>query len=410
MLTRSATVSRSCVPLPEPAATASQAGPRRISILGATGSIGESTLDIVRRNRDDYKVVALTANGNTEALARLAIEFDAEFAALGDADKYSELHAVLEGTSIQYGAGEEALDEAASINVDWTMAAIVGIAGLRPTIAAMNATNTIALANKECLVSAGSVFTRAMQDTCTTLIPVDSEHSAAFQAIDASGAENIETITLTASGGPFREWDAARIASATRAEALAHPKWSMGPKISIDSATLMNKGLEVIEAWHLFPVEPNQIDVVVHPQSTIHCLVSYRDGSVLAHLGAPDMRTPISFSLAWPRRMEVPVPRLNFAELGRLDFEPPDPERFPCLALARAALERGEAACTVLNAANEVAVQHFLDGGLTIDGIARVVEATLEAAEKNGTIATLNGIASVYAIDTQARAMAQALL
>lgn len=404
------TTDATCVPLPEASPHRASSGPRRITILGATGSIGASTLDIVRRNRDAFDVVGLTANGNASELAKLAIEFDAEIAAVASPDCYDELCDLLGGTSVRAAAGDDGLDEAAAVSVDWTMAAIVGIAGLRPTMTAMSATNTIALANKECLVSAGSVFTSAMAASGTQLIPVDSEHSAAFQSIDASGTDNIERITLTASGGPFRDWDAMRISSATRAEALAHPKWSMGPKISIDSATLMNKGLEVIEAWHLFPVTTDQIDVVVHPQSTIHCLVSYRDGSVIAHLGSPDMRTPIAYSLAWPDRMDVPVERLDFAKLGRLDFEAPDPVRFPCLRLAREAVERGEAACTVLNAANEIAVEHFLGGGSSIESISRTVEATLEAAERNGTIATLSGIGAVYEIDAEARAVAQALL
>lgn len=398
-----------CVPLPNPAPKRSDQ-PRRISILGATGSIGQSTLDIVRRNPGAYDVVALTAQSRVDQLAALAREFAPEIVAVGDAQHHTALKDALAGTDIDIASGEDGLVAAAERPCDWVMAAIVGLAGLRPTMAAMQAADTIALANKECLVSAGSVFTRAMDAHGTTLIPVDSEHSAAFQAIDPSGFATIETITLTASGGPFRTWPADKISSATRDEALNHPSWEMGPKVTIDSATLMNKGLEVIEAWHLFPLESRQIDVVVHPQSTIHCLVSYADGSVLAHLGAPDMRTPIAFALSWPARMHVPVARLDLAALGRLDFEAPDTERFPCLALARGALERGEAACTVLNAANEIAVARFLDGGMSLDRIAATVEATLERAEQAGLIAPLEGISQVYALDEEARALAQALL
>ncbi|MEO0617720.1 MAG: 1-deoxy-D-xylulose-5-phosphate reductoisomerase [Pseudomonadota bacterium] len=398
-----------CVPLPV-GHSQPEVALRRISILGATGSIGESTLDIVRRNRDAFTVVALTAQTNVDKLAKLAREFDAEIASIGDPAHYATLVEALAGTNTVAAAGETGLEDAASRPTDWTMAAVVGIAGLGPTMAAMSAANVIALANKECLVSAGSVFTGAMSASNTTLIPVDSEHSAGFQSIDTSGLASIETMTLTASGGPVREWPLDKSSKATRYDALAHPNWSMGPKVTIDSATLMNKGLEVIEAWHLFPLESRQIDVVVHPQSTIHCMVSYCDGSVIAHLGAPDMRTPIAYALAWPRRMHVPVERLDFAKLGRLDFEAPDLTRFPCLGLARAALERGEAACTVLNAANEIAVERFLAGGTTIDRIAATVEATIEQAENAGLIASLEGIVQVYDLDAQARRMARALL
>ncbi|MGI9406866.1 MAG: 1-deoxy-D-xylulose-5-phosphate reductoisomerase, partial [Hyphomicrobiaceae bacterium] len=265
-----ATERQSHVPASAMMALAGDGAPKRISILGATGSVGQNTLDLVRRNRDAFDVVALTANGNVNALITLAKEFDVDIAAIGDAECHGALKEALVGTGTKVAAGESGLLDAASHPTDLTMAAIVGIAGLRPTMAAMASASTIALANKECLVSGGSVFTKAVQAAGTTLIPVDSEHSAAFQAIDQSGAENIETITLTASGGPFREWPAGKIAKATIKEALAHPKWTMGPKISIDSATLMNKGLEIIEAYHLFPVEENQLDVVVHPQSIIH--------------------------------------------------------------------------------------------------------------------------------------------
>ncbi len=309
----------------------------------------------------------------------MAIRHRAKRAVLASEAHYAELKERLAGTGIEAAAGEAAVIEAAQMPADWIMAAIVGAAGLRPTFAAAAQGRCLALANKECLVSAGKVFLAAVASANTLLLPVDSEHSAAFQAIDRSLTHCIEKITLTASGGPFRTWDAARIKAAKPADALKHPNWTMGQKITIDSATLMNKGLELIEAYHLFLVEVDQLDVVVHPQSIIHCLVRYCDGSVLAQMSAPDMRTPIAYSLAWPQRMPAPTERLDLTRLGSLTFEAPDEVRFPALRIAREALIAGGNAATVLNAANEIAVEAFIAGRIGFTDIAAVVEAALSA-------------------------------
>jgi 1-deoxy-D-xylulose-5-phosphate reductoisomerase len=392
------------------AASTGQREPRTVTVLGATGSVGLSTLDLIGRNRQAFEVVALTANRNASELARLAIEHRARLAVVADADSYGELKACLAGTGIEAAAGEAALVEAAARDVDWTMAAIVGAAGLKPTFAAARRGGALALANKECLVSAGSVFMRAMSEGGGVLLPVDSEHSAAFQLFDQDARERIERIVITASGGPFRTWSRAEIEAASPEQALKHPNWSMGPKITIDSATLMNKGLEIIEAFHLFGLRSSQLAVVVHPQSIVHCMVEYADGSVLAHLGAPDMRTPIAYSLAWPSRMHAPTERLDLARIGKLTFEEPDGARFPALGLARAALERGGTACTVLNGANEVAVEAFLARRLGFYGIAELVAASLEAAEAQGLVRPPGTLAEVLEADTAARALARGLL
>lgn len=353
--------------------------PRKISILGATGSVGSSTLDLIARNADMYEVVALTANRDVEGLAECAIRHGAEFAAIGDPARYAALKERLGGTGITAGAGEEALCEAARMPADWVMAAIIGAAGLRPTFEAVAQGTHVALANKECLVSAGSVFLDAVSRSGAMLLPVDSEHSAIFQAIDEAHRDSLRRITLTASGGPFLTWSAERMARARPEDALKHPNWMMGRKITIDSATLMNKGLELIEAYYLFPVETNQLDIVIHPQSIVHCLVEYADGSVLAQMSAPDMRTPIAYSLAWPGRMSAPTERLDLAALGQLTFETPDPERFPALELARRALEAGPKATAILNAANEVAVEAFLNRRIAFLSICGLVEAALDS-------------------------------
>ncbi len=384
--------------------------PRTLTVLGATGSIGLSTLDLVGRDPDAFEIIALTAHRNVARLAELAIAHRARLAVIGEAHLYGELKDRLAGTGIEAAAGTEALVEAASRKADCVMAAIVGAAGLAPTLAAVRQGTRIALANKECLVSAGMVFMQAVAEAGAALIPVDSEHSAAFQAIDGAPGALIERITLTASGGPFRSWSHAQLAAARPEQALAHPTWSMGAKISIDSATLMNKGLELIEAYHLFPVEAHQLDVVVHPQSIVHCLVSYRDGSVLAQMAAPDMRTPIAYALAWPSRMDAPTERLDLVRLASLTFEAPDEERFPALALARQAMAAGGGACTVLNGANEIAVEAFLAGAIGFLDIAALVADTLDAAAAKGLFAPAQTLDEVLALDGQARALARSLL
>lgn len=384
--------------------------PRRITILGATGSIGKSTLDLVERSVGALEVEAVTANSDAAGLAEIAIRHNARFAAVADPTAYGELEQRLAGTGVAVAAGPLALVEAASRPADCVVAAIVGSAGLSPTLAAVRQGCRIALANKECLVSAGLLFMDEVERHGAELLPVDSEHSAAFQALAGAGADTIETITLTASGGPFRAWDAERIARATPAEALRHPNWSMGAKISIDSATMMNKGLELIEAYHLFPVEVSQLGVVVHPQSIVHCLVGYRDGSVLAQLSHPDMRTPIALALAWPRRMDAPTRRLDLATIGALTFEAPDETRFPALALARAAMNSGGAAPAVLNAANEIAVEAFLAERIGFPDIARIVATCLEQADARGMCRQVDGLEAVLALDAEARQLARSLL
>ncbi len=333
---------------------------RSVTLLGATGSIGASTIDLIKRERGRYRVEAVSANTNAAALAALAREVGARFAAVGDQSAYRELKNELAGTGIEAGAGEAAVVEAAQRPAQWVIGAITGAAGLRPTLAAAERGAIVALANKESLVCAGGLFMRRAAAAGATVLPVDSEHNALFQAMGAGRREDVRRVILTASGGPFRTWTAAQIRAATLEQALKHPNWSMGPKVTINSATLMNKGLEVIEAYHLFALKPDEIDVVVHAQSVIHGLVEFRDGSFIAQLGSPDMRIPIAHCLAWPERINGPAPRLDLAEIATLSFERPDLVRFPALGLARRALEAGGGAPTVLNAANEVAVSEFL--------------------------------------------------
>ena len=381
--------------------------PCRLSILGATGSVGTSTLDLVGRKPADFEIIALTAQSKPDALAACAVKHRARLAVIGDEKRYLALKSALSGTGIKAEAGEAALAAAAAEPADCVMAAIVGAAGLKPTFAAIASGRRIALANKECLVSAGDVFTREIARRGAELVPVDSEHSAAFQLLAGADMSCVEKIVLTASGGPFRTWDRQALARATPEQALRHPNWSMGDKITIDSATLMNKGLELIEAHHLFPVGIDALDVVVHPQSVVHCLVTYRDGSVLAQMAPPDMRTPIAVALAWPDRMTAPTERLDLARLGTLTFEAPDADRFPALGLARAALRRGDTAPAVLNAANEVAVAAFLDRKLDFPGICKVVEAVLERAEKEGLMRRAETLDDVLVADTLARRLAE---
>ena len=376
---------------------------KRITVLGSTGSVGTNTLDLVARNRELFAVEALTANQNVEALASQAQKFDAKLAVIADEGRYKDLKSLLAGTSIACAAGPEALNEAAAQPSELVMAAIVGAAGLVPTMEAVRRGTTVALANKECLVSAGDIFTQAVTEHGATLLPVDSEHSAIYQVFDFDQADRVTKVILTASGGPFRTREIASMRNVTPAEAIAHPNWDMGAKISVDSATMMNKGLELIEVFHLFPVEKSAIDILIHPQSVIHSLVEYVDGSVLAQLGTPDMRTPIAFAMAWPQRMPAPSPKLDLHEIGQLTFENPDIKRFPALRLAREALDAGGAASTILNAANEVAVRRFLDGEIGFLNISVVVEKTLE----NVTHSAINSLADVVSIDEVARRSAE---
>jgi 1-deoxy-D-xylulose-5-phosphate reductoisomerase len=375
----------------------------RLTVLGATGSVGKSTLDLVARTSERFEIVALTAQSNAHELAALARLHRAKLAVIGDESRLSELRDGLAGTGIRTAAGAAALVEAALEPADCIMAAIVGAAGLRPTFAAASQGARVALANKECLVSAGHVFTAAIARSGAELLPVDSEHSAAFQVLAGADPASIDKIVLTASGGPFRTWTHEAIAAATPEQALKHPNWSMGAKITIDSATLMNKGLELIEAFHLFPVSLDALDCIVHPQSIVHCLVSYVDGSVLAQMAPPDMRTPIAVALAWPDRMSAPTEKLDLARLATLTFEAPDETRFPALRVARAAMRRGDTGPAVLNAANEVAVKAFLDRRIRFLDIAALVEETLEAAEQQGAICPARTLDDILAVDELAR-------
>jgi 1-deoxy-D-xylulose-5-phosphate reductoisomerase len=377
-----------------------------VAILGSTGSIGRSTVDLLLRNREAFTVEALTANRNTELLAEQARALGARFAAVADPADYPALKDALAGTGIATASGRAALVEAVERPCDWVMAGIVGFAGLEPTLAAVRQGRMVAFANKEVLVSAGSLFMREVRAHHATLLPVDSEHNAIWQCFDFERVGDIEKITLTCSGGPFRERSFEEMRDVTPAQAVAHPTWNMGAKISVDSATLMNKGLELIEAHHLFQLPSSRIDVVVHPQSIVHGLVTYRDGSVLAHLGSPDMRTPIAYALGWPGRTAAPTKRLDLAEIGRLTFEAPDERRFPALRLAREALSRGGGCPTVLNAANETAVHAFLAGQIRFLDIAATVERTLEL--KPG--GSLDSLDDVYNLDRAARELAATLI
>jgi 1-deoxy-D-xylulose-5-phosphate reductoisomerase len=377
---------------------------RTLTILGATGSIGTSTLDLVERHPEAFSVAALTANADAAKLAAAAIRTRAALAVVADERALPALRDALAGTGIATAGGADAVCEAAAMGADVTVAAIVGCAGLKPVMRAIEGGRTLALANKEALVSAGEVMNAAVRDHGATLLPVDSEHSAVFQCLDRTAPKGVARIVLTASGGPFRDKSRAAMAAITPAQAVAHPNWSMGAKISVDSATMMNKGLELIEAFHLFPVTADKLDVLVHRQSVIHSMVEYVDGSVLAQLGTPDMRTPIAVALAWPERMETPGERLDLAMVGRLDFEAPDPDRFPALTLARRALEAGGARPAILNAANEVAVAAFLGGRTGFLEIAAIVDDTLSRYDPPAP-GTLD---EVLAIDAEARALASA--
>jgi 1-deoxy-D-xylulose-5-phosphate reductoisomerase len=376
---------------------------RKVSILGATGSVGGSTLDLIERSPDRFEVVALTAAGNVEALASAALRTKAHLAVVADERRFPELERALAGSGCRAATGREALLEASAGEAEWVMAAIVGCAGLEPVMAAVDAGRTIALANKEALVTAGALMTSAAAKAGATILPVDSEHNAIFQCLAGNSIENVAKLVLTASGGPFRTVSKSDMAKATPQQAVAHPNWTMGAKISVDSATMMNKGLELIEAHHLFGLPGERIDILVHPQSVIHSLVEFVDGSVIAQLGSPDMRIPIAHALAWPERMPTPAERLDLARIARLEFGEPDLERFPALKLAREALAAGGAAPIVLNAANEVAVAAFLDGQIGFEEIARTVEHSLEAIAPQAPAS----IADVIDIDREVRKKAR---
>jgi len=383
---------------------------RSITILGATGSIGSSTLDLIKRDPGRYRVESISARRNAAALGKIARDVGARHAVVADPAAYRDLKEALSGSRVEAAAGEDALVEAAQRPADWVMAAISGSVGLKPTLAAIERGATVALANKECLVCAGNLFMRRAASTGATVLPVDSEHNAVFQALGAGNRADVKRAILTASGGPFRTWSIDAIKAATPEQALRHPNWSMGPKVTIDSATLMNKGLELIEAHHLFSLKPDEIDVLVHPQSVVHGLVEFRDGSVVAQLGSPDMRIPIAHCLAWPRRIDGPAARLDLAALKQLTFEAPDLVRFPALGLARRVMEIGGAAPTVLNAADEIAVAEFIAGRIAFPAIPALVEATLDMAAKQGLLAEPAGIDAALAIDHTARSIARDLL
>ncbi|MBC7585714.1 1-deoxy-D-xylulose-5-phosphate reductoisomerase [Tardiphaga sp. vice352] len=398
----------SAVPLRNNKAAASSV--RRVTVLGATGSIGDSTMDLIRAAPERYQVEALTANTNVEGLVKLAKEFRARFVAVADASKLAELRSALAGTGIQCGAGDSAIVEAAERPSDWLMAAVSGAAGLKPALAAVDRGATIALANKECLVCAGDFFMQRAAKAGACILPADSEHNALFQALGSGSREELTKVIITASGGPFRTWAAADIEQATLAQALKHPNWSMGQKITIDSASMMNKGLEVIEASYLFALTPDEIDVLVHPQSIVHGMVEFRDFSVLAQLGSPDMRTPIAHCLGWPDRIPGRAAPLDLAKIGTLTFEAPDYARFPGLKLAFDALRTGHGATTVYNAANEVAVAAFIAQKIRFGAIARLVEATMNDWVRSGNLAPLSSADDAIAVDHSARKMAATLL
>ena len=385
---------------------------RKISVLGATGSVGAATLDLIERApAGAYDLAALTANTNVDELVRLALKFRPDMVALADVSGEAKLRDALDGQGIEIACGEDAVVDAARRPADWTMAAIVGAAGLRPTLEALKQGNALAFANKECLVCAGGLFMQAAAQAGTELLPVDSEHNAIFQVFDGRQKKQIDKITLTASGGPFRTWTSEQMGLARRADALAHPTWDMGAKITIDSATMMNKGLEIIEACWLFDLPEARVDVAVHPQSIVHGLVHYADGSVLSQMGSPDMRTPIANALSWPQRMPAPVEPLDLCAISRLDFETPDLTRFPAMRLAREAVGQGGILPSVLNAANEIAVEAFLAERMGFLDIAGTVEKVMETALGDADMPQqLSSFDDVYAIDHRARELARDLI
>lgn len=383
---------------------------RRLSILGATGSIGTSTLAVIGEYPEEFEVFAVTANDNAVRLAEIARTVGAQHAVIANPTAYGTLKSALVGSGIEASAGPAAIVAAASQPVDIVVAAIVGAAGLRPTLAAVRAGSFVALANKECLVCAGDLFMAAVRESGNPVLPVDSEHNAIFQALDGQPREEVERIILTASGGPFRNWSKTAMVAVAPEQALKHPNWSMGPKITIDSATLMNKGLEIIEAHYLFDLPSAQPEVVIHPQSVIHGIVAFRDGSMLAQMSAPDMRTPIAHCLAWPGRRSVGSRRLELAELGQLSFEAPDLDRFPALLLARQALEAGGWATNILNAANEIAVQAFLNREIGFVDISAIVEGAIARAAGLRLAPAPSSAEEAMALDQEGRRIARDLV
>jgi 1-deoxy-D-xylulose-5-phosphate reductoisomerase len=379
---------------------------KRLAVLGSTGSIGEQTLAVVESFPERFRVAALGAGRNVEKLAAQVRQFAPELVAVADAEAARALRGRLAGVRVEVGVGPAGLEAVARAPADLVVSGLVGAVGLAPTLAAVAAGRDVALANKEVLVMAGALVVREVRRRGVALLPVDSEHSAIFQALAGQRREDVARLVLTASGGPFRTWSAERIARATPEQALAHPNWEMGPKISIDSATLMNKGLEVIEARWLFDVPPERVDVVVHPQSIVHSLVEFRDGQVLAQLSVPDMRAPIALALSYPERLPLDLPRLDLAAVGRLEFEAPDRKRFPCLDLAWAALAGDEAAPAVLNAANEVAVRAFLDRRVPFPAIAATNEAVLAEHLARRGVSEVVELGDVLEADAWARARA----
>ncbi len=384
---------------------------RRISIFGATGSIGQSTLDLIRRDRAGFRVVALTGGQNIARLAADAREFGAEIAVTADPARLPDLRAALSGSGIEAAAGEAAITESAARPADWFMSAIVGIAGLAPGLAALEQGTTLALANKESLVAAGPLLMETARRHGARILPVDSEHSAIFQALAGEDAAAVERVTITASGGAFRDWPLDRLARATPEEAATHPNWSMGQRITIDSASMFNKALELIETREYFCFDPDQIEVLVHPQSLVHALVTFRDGATMAHLGAPDMRHAIGHALYWPERRELPVARLDLAAAGQLDFAAPDPARYPALGLAREVMEMGGLAGAAFNGAKEHALSAFIEGRIGFLQMAEVVAAVLEAIGRAGSHrAGAFTLANVRAMDQMARQEAEGVI
>ncbi len=380
--------------------------PKKVTILGSTGSIGKNTIDLIRQHPESFEVEALTANNNVELLAEQAKNLNAKSAVITNELLYRELKERLAGTDIEVAAGEKATEQAASRKADFVMSAIIGAAGLNPTIKAIEQGATIGMANKECLVCAGDLINKYVKKNQATLIPVDSEHNSIFQIFDYKNVDKIEKITLTASGGPFLNHPRNTLKDITPKEAMKHPNWTMGAKISVDSATMMNKGLEYIEAYNLFPLERSQIDILIHPESVIHGLISYKDGSVMAGMSYPDMRVPISYALGWPERINNNSKKLNLAETGKLSFFKPDENQFPALRLAHYALEKGGTSPTILNAANEEAVKSFLSGEIGFLDITNLVKECLEKISST----VIRSIDDIISADREARERARNII
>ena len=381
-------------------------GARRVTILGSTGSVGCDTISVLQASPANYKVRAITANENVDLLAKQALDIGPEFVVIGNENKYAELKELLSGSEIRIGGGPEAIIEAAALPTDWTMAAIVGSAGLKPVLASIGHGGIIAIANKECLVCAGDLLSAEAAKSGARLLPVDSEHNGVFQIFDFDNPETVEKIFLTASGGPFLKFTRSQLENVTPAQAINHPNWEMGPKISVDSATMMNKALEIIEAFHLFPVTIDQISVVIHPESIVHSLISYCDGSILAQLGNPDMRVPIAYTLNWPERSATYVPKLDIVEVGSLTFLKPSQDQFPALRIVKDVLIEGQSSAIIMNAANETAVNSFLQRKIGFLSILEIVEATLAGIQYNKA----QTIDEIVSVDEEARSFAGALI